>query len=218
MICSHTAVAAAAAPSFIEQRLYRYRFLFSFCVPYLSEGNCSNILYFIPDIHVEFRGENLYRARERKKWKFFCQLTSNDPYNARLVRFIAFPAGISKAESMTFRKITSLDDGFIGHWGRKTPLCCFITSSDVHVKRDCSSYAWRYYSLPFDDAIWKLSSDGISGQSLIFMHLLLSRSSLSGKSGASTDGEWSTASNRSLFSFPIFIVYFFTLGRINRLT
>jgi hypothetical protein len=35
-------------------------------VPYLSEGNCSNILYFIPDIRVEFRGENLYRAREEE--------------------------------------------------------------------------------------------------------------------------------------------------------
>jgi len=109
MICTCT----AAAPSFIEQRLYRYQFLFLF-LPYLSEGNCANILYFIPDIRMEFHGENLYREREKRK--FSCQLTSNDPYNARLVRFIAFPAGVLKAKGMTFRKITTSDDvdGFIG--------------------------------------------------------------------------------------------------------
>lgn len=90
VICSRT-----AAPSFIEQQLYRYQFLFSFCMPYLSEGNCANILYFIPDTRMEFRGENLYRARGEKRRKFFCQLTSYDPYGVRLVRFIAFPAGVS---------------------------------------------------------------------------------------------------------------------------
>ena len=59
-------------------------FLPFFCVPYLFEGNCTNILYFIPDARMEFCGENLYRAR-RKKRKFFCQSTSNDPYSARLL-------------------------------------------------------------------------------------------------------------------------------------
>lgn len=44
VICSRT----ASAPSFIEQQLYRYQLLFSFCMPYLSEGNCANIFVFYP--------------------------------------------------------------------------------------------------------------------------------------------------------------------------
>lgn len=64
---------------------------------------------------MEFYGENLYRARGKGR-KFSCQLTSSDPYDARLARFIAFPAGVSKARGVTFRKITTSDDvdGFIG--------------------------------------------------------------------------------------------------------
>lgn len=80
-------------------------------------------LYFIPDIRTESRGGN--RARERKGKgvrrggrggeKILSSIDVNDPYNARLARFIAPPAGVSKG--MAFRKITSsndVDDGFIG--------------------------------------------------------------------------------------------------------
>jgi len=52
---------------------------------------------------------------------------------AYYLRFIAFPARISKG--MTFRKITSLDnvDDFIGCEEKKISLCCFITPSDEYL-------------------------------------------------------------------------------------
>lgn len=63
--------------------------------------------------------EGIFIVREgegdRRKEKILLSIDVNDPYNARLVRFIALPAGVSKG--MTFRKITSsndIDDGFIG--------------------------------------------------------------------------------------------------------
>jgi len=133
VVCSRT-----AAPSFIEQQLYRYQFLHSLFACHIYPRETARTFCILSQTFAWNSVEKIFIVREETE-KILLSMTSNDPYSARLLRSIAFLTGVLK--DMTFRKIISSDDvdSFIGCEDKKTSLCFFITPDDeIYIKRDSS--------------------------------------------------------------------------------